>query len=99
MAGAEPVGMGAGFQDLNGWLHVVAMWVDPAWRGHGIGPRILEHLVDWARTRALRTHLDVTIGNDSARGVYQRFGFAPTGEVRPLREGSTYTVERMVLPD
>lgn len=99
MAGADPVGMGAGFQDLDGWLHVVAMWVDPAWRGRGIGHRVLEHLVDWARTRGLRTHLDVTVGNDSARAVYERFGFTATGEVRPLREGSTDTVERMVLPD
>src|SRR5680860_232452 len=32
LGAGEPVGMGAGYQDLEGWLHLVAMWVDPRWR-------------------------------------------------------------------
>ena len=49
-----PVGMGAGFRDLPGWLHVVAMWTGR--------------------------------------------GFVPTGETRPLREGSTDLIERLTIP-
>jgi GNAT superfamily N-acetyltransferase len=93
-----PIGMGAGFEDLPGWLHVVAMWTDPAWRGRGVGSALLRHLIDWAAAREMRVHLDVTVGNDGARTAYLRNGFEPTGETRPLREGSPYQVERMVLP-
>lgn len=99
MAGDTPVGMGAGYQDIEGWLHVVAMWVHPQWRGHGLGGRILDHLVGWARAQGLRVHLDVTVGNGTAREMYERYGFAGTGETEPLRPGSSYTMERMVLPD
>ena len=33
--------MGAGYQDAEGWLHVVAMWVEPASHGHGVGRLVL----------------------------------------------------------
>jgi GNAT superfamily N-acetyltransferase len=97
-ASSMPIGMGAGFEDLPGWLHVVAMWTDPTWRGRGVGSAVLRHLVDWAADRRMRVHLDVTVGNDGARTAYLRNGFQPTGETRPLREGSPYEVERLVLP-
>jgi GNAT superfamily N-acetyltransferase len=97
-SGAVPVGIGAGYRDLPGWLHVVAMWTDPAWRGRGVGTAVLQQLVAWAADRNLRVHLDVTVGNDGARTAYERNGFEATGETRPLREGSSQVMERMVLP-
>jgi len=98
MADGDPVGMGAGFQDRDGWLLVVAMWVEPAWRGHGIGVRVLDRLVGWAREHGLRVHLDVTVGNHGARRLYEQAGFVATGETKPLRPGSPYLTERMALP-
>jgi GNAT superfamily N-acetyltransferase len=95
--GARPVGMGAGFQDLPGWLHVVAMWVDPGARGRGVGHCVLGAIHRWADDRGLRLHLDVSTTNPQARRAYERFGFAVTGETRPLRAGSSEVVERMVL--
>ena len=92
----EPVGMGGGFQDLPGWLHVVAMWTDPAWRGRGVGRAVLDHLAAWSAQRGLRVHLDVETTNAGARRVYERAGFVATGELQPLREGSPYLIERMV---
>ena len=92
-----PVGMGGGFPDLPGFLHVVAMWVDPAHRGRGVGHAVLHGVDAWARRRGLRLHLDVNTTNATARRSYERFGFAVTGETRPLREGSDEVVERMVL--
>jgi GNAT superfamily N-acetyltransferase len=92
------VGMGAGYQDAEGWLHVVAMWVDPAWRGQWVGNLVLDQIVDWARGHGLRAHLDVTAGNSAARRLYERYGFVGTGETRPLRPGSQHTTERMNLP-
>ena len=96
-AGDTAIGMGAGFSDLPGWLHVVAMWVDPGWRGLRVGHRVLDGVRDWADGRGLRLHLDVAHGNEPARSSYLAYGFTPTGETRPIREGATELVERMVL--
>lgn len=94
-----PVGLGGGFRDLPGWLHVVAMWTVPEHRGKGVGSAVLAHLVDRARQERLRVHLDVAVANPSARRAYERSGFVATGETRPLRPGSADLTERMVLPD
>jgi len=91
------VGLTAGFSDRPGWLHVVAMWVDPDWRGNGIGRRLLDRVVVWAGEHGLRAHLDVTVGNDAARRLYEDYGFVATGETEPLREGSPHRIERMRL--
>ncbi|RYU09399.1 GNAT family N-acetyltransferase [Nocardioides iriomotensis] len=94
---AVPVGMGGGFGDLPGFVHVVAMWTDPAHRGHGVGAAVLGALAAWADERGFRLHLDVNTVNDGARALYERSGYIATGETRPLREGSDERVERMVL--
>jgi GNAT superfamily N-acetyltransferase len=91
------VGMGGGFQDLPGFLHVVAMWTDPLRRGLGVGAAVLQTLEAWAAARGLRLHLDVNVANPGARALYERCGYVATGETRPLREGSPESVERMVL--
>ncbi|MGZ4597055.1 MAG: GNAT family N-acetyltransferase [Actinomycetes bacterium] len=93
------VGIGGGYVDLPGWLHVVAMWVAPEARGRRIGHRLLDEVRAWAAERALRVNLDVALGNDTARSSYLAYGFAPTGRTRPLREGATELVERLVLTD
>lgn len=92
-----PEGMAAGFQDLPGFLHVVAMWVDPACRGRGVSHALLGAIEAWADPRGLRLHLDVSTANRVARRSYERFGFVVTGETSPLREGSCDLKERMVL--
>ena len=93
-----PVGIGGGYRDLPGWLHVVAMWTDPVWRGHGVGRAVIDWIAGWARQNGLRLHLDVETDNAGARRLYESCGFVATGETRPLREGSDRLVERMVLP-
>ena len=98
LAGNEPVGMGAGLRDVEGWLLVVSMWVDPGWRGHGVGRRVLDELITWAGHRDLRVHLDVTLDNAPARAFYERRGFVGTGRTEPLRQGSPELLERLVLP-
>ena len=89
--------MGGGFQDRPGFVQVVAMWVQPSARGRGVGPEILDAVRQWADERRLRLHLDVSTANPGARRSYERYGFVGTGETRPLREGATDLVERMVL--
>jgi predicted GNAT family acetyltransferase len=92
----RPVALGSGFEDPPGWCHVVAMWTDPAWRGHGLAGRVLDLVLAWAAEQGLPAHLDVAETNPVARRVYERHGFRATGETRPIREGATERVERMV---
>ena len=94
----HPVGLGGGFEDRPGALLVVAMWLDPGWRGRGLSRRILDLVVDWARAHDLDVELDVARDATSARMAYERYGFVPTGDETPLREGSTVVTDRMVLP-
>jgi GNAT superfamily N-acetyltransferase len=94
-----PVGMGAGWIFEPGRLMVVAMWTEPAWRGHGVGTRILEHVVDWSREHGLSTVLWVADANPAARRLYERHGFRANGETAPIRDGSELTMSRLVLGD
>ena len=92
-----PVGMGGGFRHEPGSLTVVAMWTEPAWRGRGVGGRVLEHVVRWARTRRLATELWVADANLGARRLYERHGFRGDGRSEPLRQGSTISMSHLVL--
>ncbi len=92
-----PVGIGGGFQDRPGHLHVVAMWVVPHVRGQGVAHLVLDALRNWAEERRLLLHLGVESSNDSARRTYEAYGFTATGATSPLRDGSPEVTERMVL--
>lgn len=59
---------------------VKRMWVDPAWRGAGLGARLLRHLEDVARGRGrgvvrLDTHASLT----EAVAMYERAGYRRIG--------------------
>jgi len=95
---AAPIGLGGGFEVRPGVLLVVAMWLEPTWRGRGLSRQVLDLVVGWAREHDLDVELDVPRGNTSARAAYESFGFVATGVEEPLREGSSLVVERMVLP-
>jgi ribosomal protein S18 acetylase RimI-like enzyme len=51
----------------------------PAFRGRGIGTRLLQRLIDEARAggRSLSIHVERT---NRARALYERLGFRPVGE-------------------
>ncbi|HBI15728.1 MAG TPA: GNAT family N-acetyltransferase [Desulfobulbaceae bacterium] len=74
------VGMGTGQRVIStaeGGPSILV--VDEAWRGHGIGRRLVEHLVDWAGTyNATRIQLLADTTNTSALQFYQRLGFEQT---------------------
>jgi GNAT superfamily N-acetyltransferase len=94
-----PAGMGAGRIYEPGRLEVFAMWTDPDWRGHGVGPRVLDHVVGWARDRGLQPDLRVADANPAARRVYEQYGLRAQGEGTPARDGSEITMTRLVLPE
>ena len=53
----------------------LSMGVVPAWRGHGVGSRLLQVLIEVARERGL-TSLSLSVEPDNyARRLYERVGF------------------------
>lgn len=94
-----PIAIGASFSPEPHVLHIVAMYVVPAHRGRGLSRMVLDALVAHAREHRLRAQLSVNNDNEAARIAYLRYGFVPTGETRPLREGATEVCAGMVLPD
>ena len=89
-----PVAMGGWSDAEPGVCSVVSMWVDPACRGRGIGAGILDAVLASVPAGA-DVRLWVADGNP-ARDLYARAGFRATGEVAPLRPGSSATKTRMV---
>ncbi len=70
--------------------HLYQMWVAPERRGHGVGRALLDMAVEWARASGAHAmRLDVTVSNSPAVELYERAGFRPVGNPKPLRPGST----------
>ena len=95
----RPVAMGGGYRVRAGWVQVVAMWTDPAYRGRGLARQVLDTIVKTARSENRGLVLDVARGNSPARTAYEHYGFVPTGESSPLRDGSDIVIDQLVLPD
>jgi len=77
--------------------YIRALTVDSAYRGHGVGKKLLERaLIDGRASDCERVRLDVQTDNQAALHLYRRFGFQPIhkGETRELG----FAVYSMVLP-
>jgi ribosomal protein S18 acetylase RimI-like enzyme len=76
---------------------VISMWVDPGFRRAGVGKALIEAVVDWARSRAVRElKLMVTSVNRGALAFYERMGFRMTGETAVYPNDATITEYEMV---
>lgn len=92
--------MTSGFLDENDphTAHLMQMWVEPGSRGLGLGRRLVQAVVGWARERgATRLKTSVSEGNAAPLALYQAVGFRPTGERRPLASNSSLTEVGLVL--
>jgi ribosomal protein S18 acetylase RimI-like enzyme len=80
--------------------HLYAMWVDPEHRRRGVGLALVEEVVRWSRAvpGTRRLLLAATISNPAAIALYERCGFADTGDRMPLRDGSSVSTMLMERP-
>jgi GNAT superfamily N-acetyltransferase len=79
-------------------VDLVSMWVHPEHRGQGVGRRLVEQVVAWAKERsARRVVLWLTEGNDRAVTLYRRSGFRETGETQPHPSRPDLAERRMVM--
>jgi len=100
MAGGEPVGLAwAKIENPDDDVaHLYQMWVAPEFRGAGIGRRLVNAAINWARDRGVKVMvLDVTCGNVPAARLYESMGFRPVGIPVPLRPGSDLLEQTMEL--
>ena len=68
------------------WLELQSLYVDPAYRRHGVARLLVEALHAWGRQRGFDTiKLYVSAGNASARDFYARQGYTPLQEIWRLR--------------
>jgi ribosomal protein S18 acetylase RimI-like enzyme len=88
------VGLAAIFAEPNapGRMHLVSMWVDPRCRRQGAARALVDRAVGWAADRQAReVVLWVVDRNTAARSLYERMGFRPTGEHKPLSSNPART--------
>jgi ribosomal protein S18 acetylase RimI-like enzyme len=85
--------------DLEGTIHLFAMWVDPEFRGVGIGRQLLDTALTWIQ----RSHpgravvLEVNPRQVTAVHLYQSRGFRFTGNSSPLGHTPDERVVEMTL--
>ena len=78
----------------KGRLHYIAhLGVSPDRRSHGIGTRLVEHLLNEGRRLGRETAaLDVSVENPRAEALYERLGFRTTVEIPSNLENQTARV-------
>jgi len=77
------------------WL--ISMWVAPDARRSGIGGRLIDAVVAWARELgATRVFLDVADRNAPAIALYQSKGFRPTGQSNAMPPPREHIVEHQL---
>ena len=85
VSATEPSGLIGGYQEDPVTVELVSMYVRPRARGRGVGEALVATVIDWAGNRKAEcVHLWVTETNAPARALYERCGFAPTGERQPV---------------
>jgi ribosomal protein S18 acetylase RimI-like enzyme len=86
-------------QDDRTLAYLVSMWTAPTHRQRGIGRRLVNEILAWARLRRARTlRLMVTSSNEAAIQFYQRLGFSLTGRTEPYPNDSALIEYEMSRP-
>lgn len=65
----------------EGWIEVSAVCTDEAYRGLGMGARLVRAVVSGIHREGQRAFLHVEKGNDGAIGLYRKLGFEPSRDM------------------
>jgi len=85
VSATEPAGLIGGYQEDPVTVELVSMYVRPRARGRCVGEALVAAVIDWAGQRnAAAVRLWVTETNAPALALYERCGFALTGERQPV---------------
>ncbi|HPE70289.1 MAG TPA: GNAT family N-acetyltransferase [Thermotogota bacterium] len=100
MVGKRSVGLGLARVDPDksrkGFLHSV--WVDPEFRGRGMGRAMMHMALEWLKGRGVeQVQLSVTLRDSPAMRLYRSLGFHPVGEAEALRKDSGFLLQEMLL--
>lgn len=84
----------APYDGRAGAAGLFSMWVAPQARGQGVGDRLVQRVLAWARAAGYtRVLLDVGDENVSATRLYERNGFLPTGRTGTLPPPREHVLE------
>lgn len=76
------------------------VYVKSEWRGHHIGKRLVQCVIDHASRHVIMLEAAVGLTNDGARRTYHGLGFKPYGiERKALRVGDTFHDEELLYLD
>ncbi|HEV2029212.1 MAG TPA: GNAT family N-acetyltransferase [Candidatus Dormibacteraeota bacterium] len=88
--------VGASSGEFTGTAALTSLWVDPRFRGRGVGTALIEAVEEWARGQNLnQVLLWVTDANRSAEKLYEHLGFTRTGRVSEVRPGEAAVEHEM----
>jgi ribosomal protein S18 acetylase RimI-like enzyme len=78
--------VGAGPGEFSGTAALTSLWVDPRFRGLGVGSALIDTVEAWALDQGLsQILLWVTETNHVAQKLYEHRGFTRTGTVQSVR--------------
>jgi ribosomal protein S18 acetylase RimI-like enzyme len=70
----------------TGRAEITDLWLEPAWRGRGLGRALAGAALAWIGARGVhRTEVRAASGNDAGRAFWRALGFAPFVDVLDLR--------------
>ena len=99
--GEDVLGSTYGTRDGNQHAggRVGGMWVDPEWRGRGVGGLLLRQVFSWAQEEGLiRLRLWAPLQRPAALALYARAGFRENGKRRPLPVDPALQIVEMEAP-
>jgi GNAT superfamily N-acetyltransferase len=95
-SGRGLVAIADGYARDDAIVAVGGMWVQPMYRGRGVGRRLVEAVSEWAvRGGASRLALTVVATNDPALTLYERAGFVAIGVPTPAKTVAGVMLQRM----
>jgi RimJ/RimL family protein N-acetyltransferase len=72
-----------GSMEMNRHTAKFRTWLAPGFRGMGLGKKLMEYTIAWAKANGLeKINLDVFSNNQRAIRLYQKYGFRKEGHLR-----------------